>query len=122
MNKRNLRRRGLVMDDYAVGWGAYACGALLLFLVWWQIVKILPGRGVRDVARSMMVVALAVPVTVPLHPGMLAPAWTVALSEGLLQEHGNPLPAVVLLLAAGVLASFVLLLWRWRFGGNRRAH
>ena len=109
----------LVGGDYSVAWLVYGVGALTLMVIVWRLTSSLAARGARDLARAMAFVALAVPAQVPAYAGRYAPAWLVALFEALLQEHGNPLPALAVLLSGAVALSLLVLL-RWRGDGRRR--
>ena len=110
----------LVVDDYAIAWLLYGGAALVLFAIWWRLTRSIPWRGLRELLRGMALVFLVVPAQVPAHPGMYAPAWAIAALESTVQEHGNPLPAVVLLLSGALALSLALFLVRWRVPGGRR--
>ena len=110
----------LVMDDYAVAWILYGVGAAVVFATWWWLSRGIVWRALRELLSAMALVLLAVPAQVPAYPGAYAPAWVVALFESTLQEHGNPLPAIALLLSGAVALSLALFLLRWRGTSRRR--
>ena len=110
----------LPLNDLVLAWLAYAAGVALLLFICWRLTGAIGARGLRDLIRAMTVVLLVVPAQVPAYPGVYAPAWVVALSEAVLQEHGNPLPAIALLLSGAVALSLAMFLFRWRGAGQRR--
>lgn len=109
----------LVGGDYGLAWLVYGAGGLVLMVIVWRLSRGMVTRSGRDLLRAMAFVLLAIPAQVPAYPGMYAPAWMVALSETVLQEHGNPLPALALLLSGAVALSLALVLLRWRGEGGR---
>lgn len=66
----------------------------------------------RDLVRALAIVTLLVPVTTGSEDGHFAPAYLVMFFEAVLQETGDPVPALVaLVLGWGVAVLAVLALF-----------
>jgi hypothetical protein len=73
--------------------------------MWLLLLRVLPG------------VLLIVPAPVPGYPNV-APAFVVLVFESLFQAEGRPLPAVIILSAAVVVAVLAVVLG-WRMSNTR---
>lgn len=100
-------------SSYLVAWLWYLGAVVVLIGVWWYWTRKLP-TFTRNLTRVLPVAWALTPWTVTLDHERLAPAWLVAIFEGLLREQGSGWRAGIAVLLSTLLAvSVVALLW-WR--------
>lgn len=106
-------------ESYLIGWLIYLGAALVFLALTWLLTRKWPDRARLPVRMLLAALVLFPWRAGPEHPE-LAPAWMVALFDGLVQEDlslwraGGPLLAVALLAAALGLAEC------WRAGRGAR--
>jgi hypothetical protein len=91
-------------------WGVVALAAVGVLVGVFSLTRRIRHPNVRWGLRALVAVWLLVPWSIQVVPGYLAPAFVVAIFEGLFREDGNARsPLVVLGLASGaVVLVFVL--------------
>jgi hypothetical protein len=106
-------------------WGVVALAAIGVLVGVFRLTRGIRHPNVRWGLRALVAVWLLVPWSIQVVPGHLAPAFVVAIFEGLFREDGSARsPLVVLGLAsAAVVLVFVLsaLLQRLRHGRDASA-
>ncbi len=110
------------MDEFTIGWIVYGLAGAVTFAGCWYLTRRWPAF-LRDLARVVVIVLLAVPAPVVGFPGHFAPAVVVAAFEGIFQPSGEPATALAAL-ATGLLAgsALVLVLTLARRFRGRRTH
>lgn len=103
-------------EDYLYGWLFYGLGALVLILCGWIITARISWGPVRNMIRLLAIVTLLVPWYANPDMAFLAPAWIIAVFEGIFEDSfwraGGPLlsalaVAFVIGLVGLVLARFM---------------
>ena len=97
-------------QGFGMAWGWYLAALLMAVWVMWRGGKFLPLTW-RTLITVMPALVFAVPAPVSAEHTALAPAWLVAMFDGLVQEDGSFWRAgkmVVLAALAGVLPAVVV--------------
>ena len=102
-------------QGFGVAWGWYLAALLMAVWVMWRGGKFLPLTW-RTLITVLPALVFAVPATVSAEHTALAPAWLVALFDGLVQEDGSFWRAGKMVLFAALIgllpAAIVALLQR----------
>ena len=93
--------------QYLVAWAIYAGAALGVLAIVFLFSRQIPWHWLRTTVRCLAAVWLLLPTPIQAVEGFYAPAFIVAMFEGLFQSNGNPWPALNLL-ALGTLVALVL--------------
>tara|TARA_B100000315_G_scaffold256417_1_gene302278 strand:- start:3882 stop:4214 length:333 start_codon:yes stop_codon:yes gene_type:complete len=93
--------------QYLLPWAIVMVAGLATVAGIYALTRPMASRFWKSLLRSLAVVVLMLPAPVPGFEGRFAPAFLVALFEGLFQPSGEPWPALKLL-GAGVLAVVVI--------------
>jgi ABC-type Na+ efflux pump permease subunit len=96
--------------DMLIAWGvvlAAGLGALAGVFVWTRAIG---SPIVRSLVRCLAAVWLLLPWSIQVVPGHYAPAFVVALFEGLFRDEGRAGPPLLALAAASLLVLAVFLL------------
>lgn len=101
-------------DEYVTGWMIYAGGVAGFLLAWWFITRNIAFNELRQLLRFIPMVALLVPWHADLDSIYLAPAWVIALIEGVFEgpaafwRAGTPLLfALVLMLIMVTIGKLI---------------
>lgn len=106
---------------HVVVWLGYGLAALILWALIW-----LPLRRLRPLIAAPVLTVLAalmlIPWSVAADSAALAPAWIVALFDGLIQQDARFARAGVPLVVGLVLALVAGLLFGWRMERRREGN
>ncbi len=107
------------MDD-VVAWGVVALAGLGTLAGVFVLTRSIPNPWLRSLLRCLAAVWLMLPWRIEVVAGHYAPAFVVALFEGVFRADGNARPALT---ALGLASLFILVLFlivgavrRWRAG------
>ncbi len=104
-------------NEYVNAWINYFIGAGLLFACWWYLTSLFRWVEVRHLSRLIMGIILVVPWFSYTNQSYLAPAWLIALVEGIFDGDGAfwraGLPLLIALVI-GLAFSIAYFIWRTR--------
>lgn len=96
-------------EEYLYGWAFYLLGVLMVMVCGWLWTARLRYGGLRMVLRSLVAVFLVAPWYASPDLDSLAPAWIIAVFEGIF-EGGDAFWRAGLPLVAALSATLVLTL------------
>lgn len=101
------------VEDYVVGWLAYAAGGLCLLTCFWYLLRNFRLASVRHILLLIAAAFLFTPVTAYRDDAHLAPAFFVSLYEGVLLKGADDgfqrgLAPIIAVLVFALLAYAVL--------------
>lgn len=91
-------------QGFGMAWGWYLAALLLAMWVMWRGGKFLP-LSWRTLITVMPALVFAVPAPVSVEHASLAPAWLVALFDGLVQEDGSFWRAGKMVVSAAIVGA-----------------
>jgi len=94
--------------DYLIAWGLVLLAGLGCLGGIFLLTRAIPSPWWRSLIRSLSAVWLLVPAQIGVVDGYYAPAFIVALFEGVFRREGDPDPALLIL---GVSTAVVLLVY-----------
>ena len=95
--------------DMLIAWGVVFLAGLATLACIFVLTRHIPSPWWRTLFRCFATVWLLIPAPIQVVPGYYAPAFIVALFEGLFRSGGNPVPALRLLVIASLVVVVVLL-------------
>jgi hypothetical protein len=111
------------MMEYVVAWIVVAAAGLGTLAGIFVLTRAVGSPWLRSLLRCLAAVWLLLPWHIQVVEGKYAPAFIVALFEGIFRAGGDPWPALSALTAASLLVIAVLLVAavvsRMRGGANR---
>lgn len=96
-------------DEYLYGWVFYLLGVLVVMGCGWLLTARIKWLVIRHMLRVVVGVTLLVPWFAAPELGYLAPAWLIAVFEGLFEHDGSFWRAGTPLITAMVSVSFLYL-------------
>jgi len=103
----------MAFENYQTwSWAIYALSALLVMLVTFRITRNW-NTGVKAFLRVTILVLMAVPWYVDGTQGVMAPAFTISVFEGLTSGGNQWMRAGLPLLSVLVISYFVLVIGLW---------
>jgi len=96
--------------EYIVAWAVVALAGLGTLAGVFVLTRALQNLWLRSLLRCLAAVWLLLPSQIQVVEGKYAPAFIVALFEGLFRANGNPRPALIALGAASLLVVVVFLI------------
>lgn len=101
-------------DEYVMGWMYYGAGVAVFLLAWWFLTRAIAFNELRQLLRFIPAVALIVPWHADPDSIYLAPAWVIAITEGVFEgpaafwRAGTPLLfAMVLMLIMVTIVKLI---------------
>ncbi len=91
------------------GWAVVAVAGLGALAGIFILTRAISAPWLRTLLRCLAAVWLLLPWQIEVVEGKYAPAFIVALFEGLLRNDGNPRPALIALASASLVVVVVLL-------------
>lgn len=98
------------MIEYVVAWIVVACAGLGALAGIFILTRAVGNLWLRSLLRCLAAVWLLLPWQIQVVEGKYAPAFIVALFEGVFRAEGDPWPALSALVAASLLVIVVLLI------------
>src|SRR5690349_9448618 len=102
--------------EYSVAWGVVVAAGIGVLIGVFALTRSLDTGWLRWLIRCLVAVWLLVPWKIQVVDGYYAPAFIVALFEGIFRADGNPRPPLVLLALVTLLVLVVFLVvgaFRW---------
>src|SRR4051794_40925925 len=102
--------------EYTVAWGVAVAAGIGAWIGIFALTRSIDGGVLRWLLRVLAAVWLLVPWKIQVVDGYYAPAFIVALFEGVFRTGGNPRPPLMLLalVTVFVLAIFLVIgAFRW---------
>jgi hypothetical protein len=96
--------------EYLVAWSVVALAGLGALAGIFVLTRSVGNPWLRSLLRGLATVWLLLPWKIEVVAGKYAPAYIVALFEGLFRTGGNPRPALTALAVASLLVVVVLLI------------
>ena len=90
--------------NYTIAWLVIGAAGVLGTLGVFFLTRSVAHGGVRWVLRLLPLMLMIAPSPVPNYEGQVAPAFIVFTFESLFQSEGDSLPALIILVVAGVAA------------------
>ncbi len=97
--------------SYPQVWLLVFVSALACLAFFFLLTRRIGNKLVRMVLRSLAAVFLLAPAPLPEYPGFYAPAFIVALFEGVFRDQGQPQLALSILGYGGLAVLIALILW-----------
>ncbi len=99
-------------QGFGMAWGWYLAALLMAVWVMWRGGKFLPLTW-RTLITIMPALVFAVPAPVSAEHTALAPAWLVAMFDGLVQEDGSFWRAGKMVVLAGLVGALPAVVVAW---------
>ena len=111
------------MTSYSWAWLIIIVAGCVGVMGTYMLIRFVVSEFIRVLVCGLVLALLLTPAPVPGHPSSYAPAFIVAIFEGVLQSGGNPGVALRQLLLGFVVAFAAVIfgtigLRRWRGGGQ----
>jgi len=95
--------------DMMIAWTVVFAAGLATLACVFVLTRRIPSPWLRTLLRCLAAVWLLMPARIEVVPGYYAPAFIVALFEGLFRTGGDPTPALLLLTGTSLVVVLVLL-------------
>ena len=102
--------------EMVVAWVVVAVAGLATLAGIFMLTRAIPIPWVRSLLRCLAAVWLMLPWRIEAVDGYYAPAYIVAIFEGLFRADGNPRPALIILALATAFVVLIFLIagaFRW---------
>jgi hypothetical protein len=102
--------------EMVVAWVVVAVAGLATLAGIFMLTRAIPIPGLRSLLRCLAAVWLMLPWRIEVVDGYYAPAYIVAIFEGIFRADGNPRPAlIVLAMATGFVVLIFLIAGAFRW-------
>ena len=108
-------------SEMFVAWIVVGVAGLATLAGVFVLTRFIPLLWLRSLVRCLAAVWLLVPAKIQVVPGYYAPAFIVAIFEGMFRREGDPGPAIVALLAGTLVVAALFLsiaAWHWQQSRN----